>query len=801
MGAPLVVGVVVLAAGIAAGAQRSVLPEGGPLLLWIALGAAVLAGVLSRPAASNRAPGAGRSRPTSRSARRPLALLFVAGVLLGTVARLDAARSCAAIMPPDLPVTLRGAVVERTADRLRLAARAVRIGDARVPCGGELAAQLESRLPGTSEVTMSGRWWRPSGPGSALRPMGLFLADGVAPAADSVAGSVAPEERGRVETEGKAHGGIVGRARAAARGRVDRLFRDRAPLAASLLLAQRDGLDREIRERFATAGLSHLLAISGLHVALVAGILVLLAGALRLGRRRGAVVAGLGTVGYVAFLGAPHSAARAALQIALVLAARTAQRPARTEALIATAALVLLAADPAALFSPGFQLSFAGVSGILVLRRPLLERLRVLTAVGVRETALGRWLADGLATSVAATVATAPVVAWHFGRVAPVGIVANLVAIPVLSAAVPAMALALAADVFWAPAGRFLAGAGVALLDGLDATARVAAGVPWATVWVPGSVALLVTTAAVAGHLAARRTGRTRWAVRGTVWTVVTVAILLVAPISAPRDGVEIHGIDVGQGDAIAIRSPADRWLLVDAGVATETYDAGARVVVPYLSRQGVRRLEGMILTHPDADHMGGAGAVITSLRPRWVLDPGMTAPKSGYLDLLRTAAGRGLTWGVARRGMAMDVDGVLVELLYPAGTVVSEDANDGSVVLRVIYGEFQALLTGDAPASVERTLVRFYGRRLEADVLKVGHHGSSTSTTPELLHATGVKLAVISAGRRNRYGHPHRRVVSRLEKAGVAVARTDQHGSIVVMGARNGGFQVAAERGPVPPP
>ncbi|MFW5947547.1 MAG: DNA internalization-related competence protein ComEC/Rec2, partial [Gemmatimonadota bacterium] len=408
----------------------------------------------------------------------------------------------------------------------------------------------------------------------------------------------------------------------------------------------------------------------------------------------------------------------------------------------------------------------------------------------------GRWLADGLATSVAATVATAPFVAWHFGRIAPVGIAANLVAIPLLSLAVPALALALVAGAVWLPAGRFLADAGTLLLDGLDATARIAAGAPGAAVALPASTAVVATAAAGLAWMVTRRLGRVRGGVRAAAWGAVSMAVLLVAPVRPVVDRVEVHVIDVGQGDAVAIRSPAGRWLLTDAGIATDGYDAGARIVVPYLGHRGVRRLEGLVVTHPDADHMGGAAAVLEAFRPRWVAGPAVRAPKSAYLALLRTAAGHGIPWIAARRGMTFELDGMTVEVLHPPDSVVWDDANDASVVTRVVYGEFEALLTGDAPAEVERVLVRRYGRRLDADILKVGHHGSITSTTPELLAAADVDVALISAGRGNRYGHPHRAVIDRLTAADITVARTDRHGSIVVRGNRAGRFTVHTDRG-----
>lgn len=775
MRAPLLVGVAFLAGGILAGAQRSVPVGDGPLVI-LALTAAIAAGVL-----------AGRGSHGHRAGWAVMGLLAMAGALLGVGARIAVDRGCAARLPPDVPLFVRGDVVGAAGDRVDLALDGAEVGGEVVPCVGSVSGRFDGGLPPPGAgIVGKGRWWRPPGSGG-MRVGGLLLLD-------SLAVERPPTESRGVRGRWRRR---VGAVRSAARARVDDLFGARAPLAASLLLAQRDGLDREVRDRFARAGLSHLLAISGLHVGLVAGILLVLAGVFRLGKGAGAGMAALGTVVYVLFLGAPHSAARAAVQILLVLGARAAQRPARTEAMIAAAALILLAVDPAALFSPGFQLSFAGVAGILALRRPLLVPIRRMTRPGGRA---GRWVADGLATSLAATLATAPIVAWHFGRVAPVGIVANLLAIPLLSVTVPALAAALALGQVWAAAGHFIAGAGMVLLGALDATARAAAGVPGGTVPVPPSMAVVMTSAALLGYVATRRLGRVRPGLRGLMGAGVAAAVVAVSPVRPTVDRIEIHVIDVGQGDAIAVRSPAGRWVLVDAGVATDSYDAGARLVVPYLGRRGVQRLEGLVVTHPDADHMGGAGSVMAALRPHWVADPGVPAPKAGYLALLKTAAAGGVRWVALRRGMDITLDGMVVQVLHPDETAGLLEANDASVVLRVVYGEFEALLTGDAPTEVERDLVRLYGRRLEADVLKVGHHGSRTSTGPELLEATGARLAVISAGRGNRYGHPHRSVLKRLRDSGLAIWRTDLHGSLVIRGTSDGQIEVESERGRVRP-
>lgn len=790
MRAPLVHAVVWLGIGLTIGLHRPVPSGGGPMYILLAMAGIAAALALGR----------------SRRAQRGLPLLFLlAGGLLGGSTRTAADRSCLRWIPDNAPVEVRAAVLRwvppaepeaggrgagssrrparPASGSLRLKVESVGVEGRWHVCGAELPARFAGQLPITAgqRVVGGGRWWSPPGARSLLGRPGTLLLDTVA-----------------VDTEGvdrPLHGSAAAIREAGVR-RIEAVFPRHSALVASLLLAQRDALDRDVRDRYARAGLSHLLAISGLHVGLIAGILLLLAGALRIGKSRAPLVAALGTVAYVALLGAPDSAARAALQIVLVLAAAALQRPTRTESIIAAAAIVLLAADPGAIARPGFQLSFAGVAGILALRRPLLDRMGPMTRWRVGGRKLGRWLADGLATSLAATLATAPIVAWHFGRVAPVGIAANLLAIPLLGVAVPALALALLAGSIWLPAGRFLAGGAELLLDVLDRTATAAATVPFGTVAVLPLAAVVMAAAVAAGYALSRRLGQVRGWVRAGVWLGVACVVLMVAPLRLASDGVEIHLLDVGQGDAVALRSPGGRWLLVDAGLARQGFDAGAALVVPYLAGRGVRRLDALVITHPHADHMGGAAAVIRSLRPRWAGGPAAVVGAPQYLGLLRAAGAAGVPWLAVRRGMELDLDGMIVTILYPdrPGMRV-EDPNDASVVMRVVYGKFSALLTGDAPASVEDLLVERMGSELEADLLKVGHHGSSTSTSARLLTATGARLAVISAGRGNRYGHPNRDVLARLRQEQIRVYRTDRHGTVVIRAGADGAVRIGTER------
>ncbi|MGH7466441.1 MAG: DNA internalization-related competence protein ComEC/Rec2 [Longimicrobiales bacterium] len=563
--------------------------------------------------------------------------------------------------------------------------------------------------------------------------------------------------------------------------RIAQLFGEQAPLAAALLIAQRDEIDPKVKRDFGASGLAHLLAISGTHVALVAAVLALLAAVMRLPVVWSGALAALGSCAYVLFLGAPYPAVRAALQIVLVLVARVAQRPAHPLGLIAAAALAILVYDPLALLDAGFQLSFAGLLGIVLWRKPMIERMPVSLPLVLR---------DAVATSTAASLATTPIVAFHFGQVSFIAVPANLVALPLVSLAVPAAALALAVSAAWPGAASFLADGTRLLLIRLEDTAALAAAVPGGHIY--------VTRVTVSAWLGALVLGvivwRSIWFLRPRFRWMATLGLASVLPIGWPflpsrtPDSIDIHAIDVGQGDAFAIRSPRGRWLLVDAGPTSDRHDAGLARVVPFLLQRGASTLDLLVLTHPHLDHIGGARAVMQILETRIVLDA--DSGRGARAALGHDAPGKAPdSWLVGRAGTRITFDGLTIEVLHPTGRAldVGMDPNDYSIVFRLGFGQFSALFTGDAPASVEDALVRQYGARLDVDLLKVGHHGSRTATGDAWLRVSSPRFALISAGRGNRYGHPAPTIVHRLEAAGVQVFRTDRSGHISLRAFQDG--------------
>jgi competence protein ComEC len=586
-------------------------------------------------------------------------------------------------------------------------------------------------------------------------------------------------------------------------------------VAEALVLAERGGVDPALRDGFARAGVVHLLAISGFHVGIVAAALLWIAARAGVPVGRRGVVSVTGTAGYVALIGAPPAALRAALILGLVLGGRWMDRSVHRIGALGAALLLILLLDPLQVAGPGFQLSFLGSLGLVVYGgRTSAER--PLPGFG----SLRRWLGEGLRAGVAATLFTAPVVIAHFGRLSWVGVPTTLLVSPLVALAVPGALALLLVDAV-APGLALVVSVPLTLVLGLMVGTVTRVGdLPWAWGWLPAEMGPAVAALWLA--VLALNPGLGRRDNRMIVPVLLATALLAwqaLPGLQNLRDArtLELLVLDVGQGDGILVRTPAHRWLMVDAGPAGAGRDAGTRVMVPALMRRGVAGLEAAVVTHPDLDHLGGLSSVLRALPVHRVLAGGRAVGRAPFREALHTARELGVPWVAVGRGDSITVDGVHFRVLHPpppepassrelpvpvagrphAGDLPDpSDPNDLSVVLLVQYGQFSALLTGDAPISVEEELVGLYPDLLrDLEVLKVGHHGSRTSTSRALLAASTPELAVVSSGRGNRFGHPHPGVLGRLSRSGVPVWRTDRRGGLRVRASSNGDFQAVPVR------
>ena len=620
-------------------------------------------------------------------------------------------------------------------------------------------------------------------------PVGVVSGNGTAPAGSTImaCGMLTPTPRGFVLQRASftilRWPGWRERWRARATNAVDRVFPADAPLARALLVADTRSISPEVRDRYAAAGLAHMLSVSGLHVGIIALALEVLFQLLRL-PSRAATIASIGVVAvYVALIGAPDPAVRSAVMLAAMAASRLTQRPTSPWALLALGAAAPLL-SPRAATDIGYQLSVAGVAA-LVAAGALVRRVVPARVRGWRRT-----LVAGLVTSSVATIVSAPLVAWTFGRISLVGPVTNLAAAPLMAIAQPMLFLGMLLAPL-RPLAGLIGDAAHPLLAGFDLIATTGASIPGA--WAEVTPTLITATLAAIASGALITACVVQYPATPMIVGAGALAAMVWGGVAPSGNGfAELHMLDVGQGDAIALRTPRGRWLLFDAGRSWRGGDAGRSVILPYLARRR-GTLDAFVLSHPHTDHVGGASTIVRVLRPRRYYDAAFAGSADAYRQSLVTARDAGSAWHRVHPGDSLVVDGVVVSFLAPdsAWTAGLRDPNLASTVARIRVGRVRFLLVGDAEREEEEWLLEHAGDALAADVLKVGHHGSSTSSGASFLDAVRPRIALVSVGANNSYGHPSQSVLEALTERGAQVLRTDRMGTVVV---RTDGYHLLVE-------
>jgi competence protein ComEC len=542
-------------------------------------------------------------------------------------------------------------------------------------------------------------------------------------------------------------------------------------LLEGLVVGERRGLPPSLLADFRAAGVLHVLAISGFNVALVAGATF---GALRLlavPRRMAAALVLVTLAGFALVVGAQASVLRATVMGGLFLTAILLGRETGTWNSLAAALIGLLLLEPGSLADPGLQLSFAATAGLLHLGPPIRAWLACW---------LPRPVAAALAVSAGAQLAVTPLTAVHWSQVSLLGVVANLVVVPLAGALTVLGSAALCVASVSETASHLAFQSAWALLVALRLVVRAAAAVPDAVVPVPAPppLAVVAVTAALVWAPWAARTGS-----RLAVGLMGALAVATTLAGALPDGRLHILTLDVGQGEAVLVRAPDGHTLLVDTGGGGPgRLDRGERVVLPALRRAGVRRLTALALTHGDPDHAGGLASVLGGLPVEEVWVPAGTAEAPWQAAVVESGVAR----RILGRGDRLWLGPVRLTVLHPSREEPgppdhpARATNHGSLVLRVDWGRAALLLTGDAEAAAEREVLAA-GLPVGASVLKVGHHGSRHASSAPFLAAVAPRIAVVSAGARNPFGHPSPAVLARLAQAGVAVYRTDVDGAVDV--------------------
>jgi competence protein ComEC len=575
-----------------------------------------------------------------------------------------------------------------------------------------------------------------------------------------------------------------------------------AALGAGILLGVRASIAPEINDAFATAGLTHVVAISGWNIAIVTAIVVALVRPLARrpgGRWTTSLIAAATVGGYVVLTGASPSVVRAALMAGAMLVGRLGGSRAHGASALSLAALVMLLAAPPVLWDVGFQLSLLATGGLVWFGAAVERPLR----------AWPGWIREPVALTLAAQLTTLPVILLNFERLSLVAPIANVLVVPFVPLAMLCSAIASVAGVIdgavpvpiigqaltW-----FAGGAAWLVLRVIVTLGSAVASVPHAAIpiQIPAPIAVAWFPLLALGSWALRGPGPAPTAApRGTPGTLASllgrllrpmpiggllvVVLLAVTAANRPDGLLHVTALDIGQGDAVLIETPTGRTLLVDGGPDPELTLRRLGANLPFFAR----RIDVLLLTHPHQDHVAGLVEVLDRFRVNLVLHAGIPFDNAAYERLLADAADAAVPVHVARAGEVIALDATTsVRVLYPtaadaAAPLPEDDINNGSVVVELSHDAFRALLTGDAEAPIEALLAE---RELlePIDLLKVGHHGSRSSTTPAFLGIIDPSVAVISVGRDNEYGHPAAETLATLAAdTGIAVFRTDLDGDV----------------------
>jgi competence protein ComEC len=624
--------------------------------------------------------------------------------------------------------------------------------------------------------------------------------------------------------------------------KVLRLSPDDGGMLNAMLFGDRAGLNKSQRVGFERTGSFHLFVVSGMHVGLLAGIVFWLARRLKLHEW----LATLLTVGltfvYAVLTGFGAPVQRALFMTAIFLLARLLSRDRNVLNALGAAALGVLVWSPSALFEASFQMTFLAIIAIGGIAIPLAERsflpyahaaqdlgdkwidvtlpprvaqfrlmLRlwsetVANLFGKRASSLlplsVRWSLWALELALIGVVAEMVMVlpmAVYFHRATMFAVPTNMLSVPLVAVLAPTAVVTFCASLV-SPWVAMVPGAATALLlHGVTGVIGRVSAVHAADLRVPAPVWWVAMLAVLSWALCC-------WAVRRSrIWTWFAIAALPLVALMVlwPERAVvspnmmEVTAIDVGQGDSIFIVGPDGATMLIDAGgpvggvteaaEATSRFDVGEEVVSPYLWSRRFRRLDVLVLSHAHSDHMGGMPAVMRNFRPRelWVsIDPNSDA----YRALLTEAKSLGVVVRHFYAGDKLAWSGTEITMLAPESgyTNPREPVNNDSLVMRMQYGDASVLLEGDAEAPSERAMLA-HGRIAAVTLLKVGHHGSRTSTTQEFLAAAAPTDAVVSVGRGNTFGHPRYEVIERIAEARTKLYRTDEFGLTTFLLARDG--------------
>ncbi|MEA3368942.1 MAG: DNA internalization-related competence protein ComEC/Rec2 [Candidatus Ratteibacteria bacterium] len=555
---------------------------------------------------------------------------------------------------------------------------------------------------------------------------------------------------------------------------------DNLALIKGLVLGKRELLSQEIQEAFKNTGTFHILAISGLHIGLLGFIFFFFFQLLRLPRKVSAILAIPFITIYALMVlsnGFRPSVIRAALMMVCFFIGVILERERNIFNILSFAALVILIFNPLMLFQVGFQLSFLGVLALIMLTPKIAVWIqRILPKLNEKVTIF-------FSGVIAIQLGAIPIIALYFNIITPVAILANLLVIPLLGLILKVSFCAILSGLFCLPLAKIFNAVNGLLLNALIRVVKLFARFPFAVqeVYTPTPLIIAGYYFFVLGAFFHKELKNLKIGMKKLIFIVLIAlnVFIWVKAVQLEPEVLQVNFVDVGQGDAIFIQFPKGGNLLIDGGKIWE----GRRKLKPYLWKKGIQKIDVLLLTHPDADHVGGLIPILKGFRVGMVLDPGLVHTSSLYQEFLQLIDKKDIPYELISQGD--EIRGfyrTTIQALHPSLPLVTGRGhlNNNSVVLLVEYGKVRFLFTADISEEGEKRIME-RNNKLEADILKVPHHGGRSSAYRDFIELINPEIAVICCGENNPYGHPHPETLKLYEELGIKIYRTDLDGPVVI--------------------
>ena len=555
-------------------------------------------------------------------------------------------------------------------------------------------------------------------------------------------------------------------------------------LLLAILLGDKDKLSEDIQESFKTSNLSHMLAVSGAHVSyIILGLTYVLQNSI-IGKKNGKIVCIFFLLVFMAITNFTPSVTRACIMAVLTLFSGIIYRKSDVYTNISVAALITLIFNPYSLLDLGFQLSYGGTIGIIIFIKRIQEKKSNSKVINyIKQMAL---------VSIYANIIIIPIMMYHFNTVSFTFIISNIMASPILGIIVITGFLFIIASITVKPLTRLIAIFIKPILSILIKISQICSKLPFSNILVvtPYMFNVISYYAIILYCIKSKKNNKCKI----IIWLLIVLILINFIIYIFPQK-LRIFFIDVGQGDSTLIITPDKKTVLIDGG-GSDSFDVGEKVLLPYLLDRRILKIDYVLISHFDTDHCGGILTIMEKVKVKNIIISEQAEHSENYERSKKLMIHKKIRLIEVKKGDKIKIGRYSeFKILFPTSRLLSENPlNNNSIVAQFNYNNFKMLFTGDIEKLAEQQILKAEKAEIRADILKVAHHGSKTSSIPEFIKAVKPKIALIGVGKNNTFGHPNQQTIKNLENIKCRIYRTDLQGEIIIKIDQKGRMNVKSK-------